>query len=265
MVHLYIVCVIYNISISEIASLSNFTQFSSDKDDTRIVIIDNSDDNSKRIYNKHLADNDKRYVYISNGENLGISRSYNKAISLVDDSDSWIMFTDDDTNISLEYLNNVYNAIFNTEYEIISGIVQSNKGPMSPIYRVKLFSNNKNFIHSAGAYNNIYCINSCLCVKRSVFNQVRYNDDIFLDHADFLFMEDLAVNKLNSILIVDGEIIQNFSADTKTHISSAIKRYRLFKKDFIRYCKLTNKSCSFMIAVLIKHWLKLVLTSKYFK
>ena len=261
---LYIVCVIYNIQIKDIVSLNSFKAIAAEKEDIQIIIFDNSDNLTIHIKNAEDLENTTEITYIYNGGNIGISKSFNKAVSLVEDRDAWIMFSDDDTDISYAYLSNLYNKIWNTNNEIVSGIVRSNNKVMSPIKKYKLFNDDSNFINSTGVYSSIYCINSCLCVKRSVFDVVRYNEDIFLDLADFMFMDELIDNKLNTIEIIDGEIHQEFSGDTRVYVGKALSRYRIFRKDFKTYCKSTNKGYMFMIIMLLKHFLKIILTSKYY-
>ena len=264
MSRLYIVCVVYNILINEIAALNNFKRASSKHDDIRIIIMDNSDNDNIKNYNTHISINDSEITYISNNGNIGISKSFNLAASLIDDDDAWIMFSDDDTDISLDYLYNLHNTISSTHADIVSGIVCSGNKIMSPLKSIKLFNRKDNFICCSGEYSNIYCINSCLCIKRKVFNEVKYNEDIFLDLADFMFMDELIEKQINRIVIIDGKIVQSFSGDSRTNLKNAIKRYRIYRKDFVTYCKATEKSFLFMLAMLFKHGIKTLLSSKLF-
>jgi hypothetical protein len=102
-------------------------------------------------------------------------------------------------------------------------------------------------------------------VKRSLFDAVRYNEDIFLDSADFMFMDALKGKQLNKIEIIEGDINQDFSGNTRVYIDSALRRYQIYKNDYKKFCKATGKSCIFMYSMLLKHLLKIIMTSKYLK
>jgi len=167
---------------------------------------------------------------------------------------SWVMLIDDDTYFSPEYLKNAFDAAINKEdVGIISGIVCCQNGYMSPMKKQMIKNNRGNFITVPGLYNNIYCINSGLFYKVSLIREIGgYNEELFLDMVDNWFMEKLKAIYKNKILIVSGEIRQNFSGAQPNGFKADLNRFKIFKKDFVRYCKMFHKSNLFCYTILYK-------------
>ena len=76
-----------------------------------------------------------------------------------------------------------------------------------------------------------------------------YDENLFLDMVDYLLFYKINSIQLEKIEVVEGYIYQNFSGEEYTDYSKTIKRYRMYKADFVRYCQITKK----VIYINIKH------------
>ena len=90
------------------------------------------------------------------------------------------------------------------------------------------------YIKKEGTYENIYCINTGLAVKSTVFDAVgRYDERLFLDAVDHLFCDRLTDKGLNRIIIVPGDITQDYSMQTND-LSARRKRHKIFVRDWLK-------------------------------
>ena len=242
----YIVCVIYNKGIKSVTSLNAFCRLADKQEDVRILLFDNSvnEDIVTANRNTKLAD----YVsYITNNGNIGLSKAYNKALAMTG-PDDWIMWTDDDTSFSDEYLNNAYKAACNNTCDIIAGIVTTNLHTvLSPSFMKK---DDTKELKSGVIYDHLYCINSGLCVKKTVYELIgKYDETLFLDMIDYWLFDEARRHNINQVYLVPGEIVQDFSGN------------RIYKKDFNNYCTIENKPLSYRLKILVKRYFGIIYKS----
>lgn len=258
---LYIICVLYNKTIEHIRSLDQFLQIQEQHDGVQVCIYDNSDVHEIAEENQHLfMERYSQIRYICNKGNLGLSGTYNRVLPEVQDDD-WLLWTDDDTAFSKEYLENIYQETKKTGMPVLSGIVRTQSGSvLSPIGR----DDHKAKAEATGAIvENVYCINSGLCVKRVVYNEIGfYNEKLFLDMVDYWLFDELSKKGLNQVMIVSGEITQNFSGNSRAKLSALLKRFRIYRKDFKAYCILENRSWFYCETVLLKRFLHIISLSR---
>ena len=252
----YIACVVYNKKISDIRSLDKYEKISYAHNDIKIIIVDNTS-NEVIIQENKSYKKSNTIQYICNEENLGLSKAYNIVLGNTN-SEDWILWTDDDTLFSEEYLNNVYSATFIDNVRVIAGFVRTNKGSLlSPI---SCSHDNNTVYHEHTIYNNLYCINSGLCVKRSIYDSIGYYDErMFVDMIDYWFFDELRKVDFDNVLIVPGFILQNFSGTSRGPILSKIKRFKVYSKDFNIYCSLERRPLAYRISVLVRHLGKIIL------
>lgn len=256
--NLYIVCVLYNQSINNIKSLPQFIELKKKYKTVDIIIIDNSNHdymlNNVKEYNQYYKE---KIEYISNnGQNLGLSKSFNEAIRTFSKSDYYMMTVDDDTYFSPKYLDNIMQEVIHDQYAILSGIVTHQQGNMSPLRKFKII--NSAFITEPGLYDNIFCINSGLTIRKSIVDKIGlYDERLFLDMVDYWLMYTLMKYDLNHILIVDGEIKQDFSGSSYPGKQSLIKRYEIYKEDCLKFIKITHKNKVRIRIILFIRWLRI--------
>ncbi len=238
---LYIICILYNKKLSDIKSLNQFLSLNQNK--VQLIICDNS---SAIICNQNEREYKDKYLdmlkYIPNYKNLGLSKAYNKCINMIVNKDCYIMFADDDTYFSDKYISNLLSEVERQEARIISGIVKTNTGKyFSPIKSFRIFPTRDLMVTKNGDYDDIVCINSGLTIHYSLLKLVgNYPEEIFLDMLDFWLAYKLSEHKVNHVRIIDGNIVQEFSNEKKD-ISSIERREIIYEKDFLTFCKITNK------------------------
>lgn len=254
-----IVCVLYNDSIRNIRSLPQFLSFA-EHTGALLVISDNSKPEIQRE-NERLwkAEYREKIVYRNNGGNIGLSRAYNSAVKSLEQDEAWILIADDDTLFSKEYLDRVYEAAREGRTELISGIVRAGNRVLSPARNNKLFRSGEDFISEPGIYENIFCINSGLVIRKSLLDDLGgFDERLFLDMVDYCLMDRLIAAGRNRFLLVDGDIEQNFSGDdTAVEKAAAQARFAIYEKDFLNYCKITNKSALYRDLTLLKRRLRI--------
>lgn len=234
---LFIIIVLYNERINYKYNFKKKISINS-----HIIFIDNSTEYEVIEFNKNCKSDE--WTYISCHGNIGLSKAYNFAINYLKsnfhlDEKVWIMTLDDDTDLSDEYLYNLSKILPNTKFNVVSGIIQDQNGDiMSPLKYV----NNKQdgFISEQGIYSNIMCINSGLVIRSTVFNQIRYDEDLFLDMIDYKLFYDLKKNNIDTVLILSGNIVQSFSGKDVCNRINSLRRYNIYKKDYITFCHKTN-------------------------
>jgi len=241
-VHLNIIIVIYNIQLAESNSYllcKNLTN----KNNITIWLIDNSD---IPIGDPHI-DN---INYISMNGNKGLSKAYNAAISMINhNKENAIIFLDQDTKINEDYFNIVKNILQdNDNIYLLAPYVYDIKGLLSPCrmmfnhaYRIKE--------KPKESFLNISLINSGLCVRADVFERITFNNNLFLDYIDHDFiMKFKKYYGYKKIALVDISFYQEFSGSAIEPLLKKIKRFNIYKYDYIEYAK--NNKLLLVIAVI---------------
>lgn len=245
---IYIVCVLYNKLIQDIASYEAFVEATKIHDHVHFMVVDNSNEEyvtQNEIY-MQMHDN---IIYVGCGGNVGLSKAYNRGLRAIQSemSDAFMMIADDDTIFSLQYLDNLIKACAKNESDIYAGIIRDSNGKyLSPNTAFDWLGRDKYAVKEPGSYENLYCFNSGLCLSTVLLNTLGgFDEQLFVDMIDYWLMDTLIAKKRNKICIVEGEIIQDFSATTFQNLESVVRRYQIFKKDFEIYCDLCDKSSIF--------------------
>lgn len=252
---LYIACVVYNITINNVKSIDQFKTLVAEHNNVKLTVLDNSTE-EEIVRNNEMLSSKSQMIYIQNGGNIGLSRAYNKVLDITD-VDDWIMWSDDDTYFSKEYLDLLYKMVCLDEDLLMAGIIKTNKNTiLSPISRK--VENGK--IRANARFKNLYCINSGLCVKRVIYDQVgHYDEGFFIDMIDYWLFDELHKNSLDNILILPGEIHQEFSGTINQPLASKLKRFRIYAKDFNHYCDIEKRKLSYRGWILIKRLARIII------
>ena len=239
----YILTIVYNRRIEDIRSLDVFLSFMERHPGTSVLIADNSVDPAVLTSNSACA---LPVTYIPCGGNAGISKAYNIALNTIKDEDYRVMLSDDDTLFSEEYMENMYAAASDgaNRDRLICGLIDTDRGWMSP-RSVKTTNAAFPFLlrkPAPGVYKDRNPVNSGLCIPGSLIREVGgYDERLFLDYVDYLFMDKIRGIGYGEVLLVPGKIHQEFSGFSD-NIDSTLKRWEIFRKDFTCYCDITNKS-----------------------
>lgn len=256
MLMLYVAIVIYNKKLSDVLSRYSAKRLLEKHGEkkTKIIVVDNSD---KSFYvddeelNNFVATHG--IVYIKNGKNLGLSKAYNKAVeyALHDSTNpkfDFLMLLDDDTDITYDYIREIYKEYkapsrVNDGVNVITGLIESGGNPMSPVRSFTFNYHKSNCIRKPGIYDDVYCISSGMAVRLSAIEMVGgFEEALFLDMIDYTFLYNLSRHDLNRMLVINARIEQSFSGRTKQDRRLAMKRYKIYKKDFMKFCELTGKN-----------------------
>lgn len=229
---IYAVIVVYNSDVNESESLINICKVKNH--DICVIVVDNStieNDNSQKC-------KDNGWVYLSKGQNLGLSKGYNLALDYLDDKKGIVIWFDDDTNITQKYFDQLSKAVEeNPDVDVFAPIIMGQDGRFwSPneagFFKNKQLKNASDTIRD----NRFNAINSCTAVRIEVYSNYRYNEKIFLDQVDQNFFEDQR-ELGRKFMKLDVVIHHNFSTKSKMENLDAVKkRYSLMIPDFLTFC-----------------------------
>lgn len=253
--HFYIACVVYNRRVQDITSLKQFISLAEKHEDVQILLYDNSTDHAVIKYNAEWTG--KPFVtYTNNCGNIGLSKAYNKVLHITSESD-WIFWADDDTMFSDRYMENVYRAAKEEKYSVISGIVHTSVNTvLSPIYRNKKV---KKKIVSEKTYSDVYCINSGLCIRRSVYDMIGlYDERLFIDMIDYWLFDELRKYDMDCVYVTDGAVVQNFSGNEAASFQKLFGRFKIYSRDFNKYCNIEQKGIIYRIRILVKRFINIL-------
>ncbi|MCM1466645.1 MAG: glycosyltransferase [Alistipes sp.] len=220
---IYGIMVIYNKSLKKAAAYESLIQSG-----IPLVICDNS---TKESDNRELAEQNGS-IYISMNGNQGLSKAYNRAISYIRDKlgpgkEDYVCFFDDDTIIPDEY----FDRLKEQDGGIVLPIVKDRAGIMSPVRLnnkiVTRFPDKNAVFHAKREC--LSGINSGMAVRMEIFGEFRYNEEMFLDYIDHMFIMEMRKQKIYP-QVCDVELEQNFSA-LEDNKETAARRFALQKKD----------------------------------
>jgi GT2 family glycosyltransferase len=159
----------------------------------------------------------------------------------------FMFLLDDDTDLTYSYMHEIYKAYkmaidHEDNINIITGLIESDDRPMSPVYKHTFSYKESNCITTPGTYRDVCCINSGMAVRLSALVKVNgFEESLFLDMIDYTLMYELSRHDLNNMMVVDAKLEQSFSGRQNTDRRTAMNRYKIYSKDFMRYCEITGK------------------------
>ena len=213
------VIVVYNKKIEETTTWKCIHSFSIR---TEFLVIDNSDyDAGNDLF---CIDNDIRYISMEG--NKGLSKAYNRAVEASISSD-YIVFLDDDTNITEEYYKLLFDSIRRyPDVDVFVPIIRGQDGIIySPNYYRFLKNKLINKTNQEVPQERFNAIASCMAVHMRVFNSYRFKEELFVDQVDqYFFYEQRGRNRKFATL--NTEIKQNFYQRDKV-LSASIGWNRL--------------------------------------
>ncbi|WP_308687297.1 glycosyltransferase [uncultured Treponema sp.] len=203
----------------------------------RIVFCDNSTDAEIKSFNVSFAENLKndRFFYLDMHGNKGLSKAYNSTIANLSLSENdFVVIFDQDTvipqNMQFQYENFISE---NKDADIICPVVLDSVGVMSP----SIASGTKfRHIVSISEINeknlsSYSFINSGMCIKRNVFDRIKYEENLFLDFVDHDFILSAKKNGVKIKLCKKVVLNQNFSGVTKNTYNQDFSRFCIYMKD----------------------------------
>ena len=254
---IYAGIVIYNKKCCDSISLQTLQKYG-DLKSFEIIVYDNSThDFGNEKYCKERA-----YRYITLKRNMGLSYAYNQIIKSINiNEDDYLLILDDDTELTKEYLSEITHG----------GLEDIN----IPIVRSKqdghIFSPSiiKNKVRSLAVESinglkgkRITAINSGMVIRTSVFKNLRYNENLFLDYVDHDFMEQVNANGYR-IKILTSLILQDVARQHIKNNESTKARLKIYGKDYRFFCVERGKYVFFLVSFL-KTTIKYCIQAKSF-
>lgn len=223
---LYVIIVVYNTtcnkSISYIRARDN---------GLKIIVCDNS---TRDYGNKDIVMADSN-IYINMHGNKGLSKAYNAAINMIDKNNKYICLFDDDTDMGDKYFTKVIEHINDSHADIYLPIVKTTTRILSPCqFKKKRCVELKSLTDIDK--KKLSAINSGMVVKSEIYNEYRYNENIFLDYLDHDFMRTMNKQNKNIIVMEDNILSQDFSMESNS-LESSYKRICILNHDLKEYYK----------------------------
>ena len=216
-----------------------------------VLVIDNS---TKPIDNESYC-KENNWIYHSMQGNMGLTKAYNEAISILKDMADVIVWADDDTHFPDLYFESLQNYIKeNRNASVFLPIVKSRETIISPcIFSTKemVIANSVNEL----ADKKISAINSGMAVKMSLYNNYRYDEKYFLDYVDHDFMRWCNLTSKDFCIMEDITLAQTFFAQGNASKKAKRIRFNIYKKDYARFQRKCGVSWFVIINQLLRRFI----------
>ncbi len=230
---LFVIVVLYNLRILESPVVNVIGR---DSTYSNLVIIDNSNQSRIFLENKHYCSNN-RILYLGDGINYGLSKAYNMAISFLIENHidfDFITIFDQDTSIPDSFFKQLINKINDYSsrdpvllYPIVQTQIHGRMAVLSPrnVFRSK--------------YTGNFFINSGITFSKTVVENCKYNENIFLDFVDYEYLMQIRFQFCKELKEISTGIIifQDFSGSKFSSIDSDYTRFLIFAKDLREFAK----------------------------
>lgn len=193
--------------------------------------VDNSTDQTIKSKNLEFC-NKHNLEYLDMNGNVGLSVAYNETINIIKQTNKYthILLSDDDTIYNQNYLNDLYQNLSSDVDLILPTIIDnSDNHVMSPILLSKFPLIAYNGEDKSKAPR-IMGINSGTCARLSVFENWKFDTDIFLYFTDMDFYKNNVNKNKLSYCILDTKIIQQCSG-SEEYTQNSINQIKLVLKD----------------------------------
>ncbi len=255
-----VVVVVYNIACSDSSTCRVLRTLQ--ETNIRVLIYDNS---TKNLGNREYCE-EVGWTYLGGTGNVGLSVAYNTCITWLKmhGECSFVCLFDDDTLFDEGYFHALQQEIKNSSNKIFVPLIYSNKRLLSPArikksYRVIMFPTERKALEYKR--DGITAINSGMALDLALFDNYRYDENIFLDGIDHKFLCDMA-NKSYRLHIFLYRCEQRFSGDSKPSIENALTRFQIFVNDYRYILKKKKFSYWYLVG---KHALRLILQYRSLK
>lgn len=226
------VAVVYNAIWFETNAAASLTKAGISKDD--IFLFDNSDKE------EFIEANSKCMLarYMGFGKNVGLSKAYNLSVSKIRKLTEYseIVFMDADTSFPASYFTFV-GKNHDTNKLWVPIVEDANRPEVIVSPNEKRFLKNK-FVEKKNLEKivKINAINSGMVVGIDIFNDISFDERLFLDEVDTAFFDKARLERVQ-INIMPLSIKQNFSASTVSDSEGSKNRFKLRATDLLIYFK----------------------------
>ncbi len=243
------VVVIYNKSYTESATLKSILP----RRDISVILCDNS---TRPLENGRITQEYEQVTYLSMNGNVGLPKAYNAALDRLSGEEGIVCLFDDDTEVGDDY----FTALLETEAshpeaDIFLPTVYDRLGLMSPYYldgvRTARIPDSQ-----TPDMRRISGINSAMAIRTRVFADYRYDEGYFLDCVDHAFIREMRRRK-KQIVVFKAQLYQDFSGADFYNTKGGRVRFRIFYKDFYRFCSDSLPHRVYGAAIILRRWIHL--------
>ena len=220
--------VIYNTACQDSPTCRGLQKLS----DVTVLIYDNS---TRNFGNRAFCES-AGWVYLGGQGNLGLSKAYNACIDHLKETgeaDMLCLF-DDDTDLEPAYFEALKKAREQTDSRIFAPVIFAGDSLISPCildagHKVRMFADEE----EAKAYSgeNLSAINSCMAIDLGIFDDFRYDENIFLDGIDHNFTQTMKARG-EKIHMLAYRCNHGFSGVEKPAKAAALARFQIYAKDY---------------------------------
>lgn len=235
----YAVVVLYNKRIQDSITISHLIQLQEEQ--LYIIVLDNSTDKFV-LENREYFSTDL-LTYHSMGGNVGLSKAYNYALSILKDKseNDIVIWFDDDTPVEQEYFNCLKNKATDNMYDVFVPVIYGQNGVIyspneSGWLKGKYIKSPKQQIPQ----NKFNAINSCLAVRLKAYKGYVYDEGLFMDCVDTKLFDDFRKKGLK-FCVLSVKIYQNFfQRSSSRDVQTYWNRFYIRIKDTLYYSRLNG-------------------------
>ena len=196
-------------------------------------------DNSTSDYGNDAFCAEQGWDYISMGGNAGLSRAYNRVLEALKGSAGYVIWCYDDSEFDSSYLEQVllYLNKCGDKYQVYAPLVFTGDKIYSPNRIDKSgFIQRLKSIEELDS-KRISAINSGLVVDLRVYQNYRYDVEMFLDYIDHDFCLFCLRTGVRIRFMKHAVIRQNSFFEERPSREKLKKRREIYEKDYIRYLR----------------------------
>lgn len=249
-----VLVVLYNSAVNDVPVLQTALHSQQVSD---IVVCDNSDrknDNAEQAACHNIT-------YISMNGNKGLSKAYNAGV--VRCRGDIVCVFDDDTKVDGDYFNAVSELTESSQkWDIALPIVMTGDKVLSPSHFEKYRTIPVDPSH-VGDMADLTGINSGMAVRRSLYDRISYDSNLFLDLIDHQFILDARKVGANIVVLKGSRLHQSYSLENDS-LKNARKRLGIFERDAKYFYSSSLVSKLYCRIMLLGRKLKLCIQYKTF-
>lgn len=186
----------------------------------------------------------KRITLIRQGQNIGLSKSYNKSVKLAENMGfQFVLILDQDSLITLDALNIIirdYDILLKKGFQVGAMSmhnIQDYYTPLSFLFNGKFRWNG--FYYSNNVQEKRNLINSGMLISIQNFNKINgYDESFFLDNSDLEFTLRLRSNNMRLFESYDAKVVVNYKEAVHNLVIASVTSRKsereYFVKDLIR-------------------------------
>ena len=241
MIEYYAVVVLYNKRVQDSITISCLMKLK--EEHLHIIVLDNSADDYVEKNKTYFSDS--LVTYHSMGGNVGLSKAYNYALSILKNKseNDLVIWFDDDTLVKEEYFNCLKKKAGDEIYDVFAPVIYGQNGVIySPNESGWLKGKYIQFPEQEIPQNKFNAINSCLAVRLKAYKDYVYDEGLFMDCVDTKLFDDFRKKGIR-FCVLPVKVYQNFfqRSDNKD-VQKYWKRFKIRIKDTLYYSSLNSFS-----------------------